>query len=60
MAEMFFRAVTQAVLLFGYDMWVLLVEMERTVYGAHTGFLKHIIGKQAWRDEDGTWVTSRA
>ena len=56
-AAMLYRAVTQAVILFGLKTWVLLTEMERTVEGTHTGFLRQIMGNQARRKADGTWVT---
>ena len=36
---MLYRVVTQAVILFGSDNWVLLAEMERTAEGTHIGFL---------------------
>ena len=44
---MFYKAVAQAVLLFGYDTWVILAAMERNVEVTHTGFLIQITGKQA-------------
>ena len=40
MAEIFYRAVTQAVLLFGSETWVLLAAMERTVEGIHARFMR--------------------
>ena len=38
-AETFYRVVTQAVLLFVSENWVLSSTMERTVEGTHTRFL---------------------
>ena len=34
--------------------------VERRVEGAHTGFLRHIMGKQSQRIAEMTWVTPRA
>ena len=60
MAENFYRAVTQAVLLLDTDTWVLSMTMDRTVEGTHTGFLGHIAGKRERWKADGVWVTPRA
>ena len=46
---------TQAVILFVSDTWILSAAMERTVEGTHTGFLRKILGKQARRKLDRTW-----
>ena len=51
---MFYRSVTQAVLLFGYETWVLLAAMERTVGGTHIRFMRQIMGKRMLRRADGT------
>ena len=59
-AAMFYRAVIQAVLLFGAENWVFSVVMDRKVDGTHTGFLRKITGKQAQLLPDGTWETPRA
>ena len=56
---MLYRAVTQAVLLFVLDTWVLFSAMDRTVEGTHTIFLRQITGKWTWQKKDGTWVTPR-
>ena len=45
--SMFYRAVIQAVLLFGSETWILLEAMERKVEGTHTGFLRKIMWKRA-------------
>ena len=50
---MLYRAVTQAVILFGLKTWVLLTEMERTVEGTHTSFLRQTMGKQVRQKADG-------
>ena len=60
MVEMLYREVVQAVLLFGLYYWVLSVEMERKVEGAHTGFMIQITEKQAQRKVDRTWDKPRA
>ena len=46
---MFYRAVVQAVLLFGPESWVLLEAVGRMVEGTHTGFMRKIMGKRARR-----------
>ena len=56
----FYRAVVQAVLLFGSESWVLSAAMEKTVEGVHTGFLRRIMGKRAQRITGGMWVTPAA
>ena len=57
--EIFYRLVTQALLLFGSKNWVLLVVMDRMVEGTHTGFMRKIKGKRVWRKTDRTWVIHR-
>ena len=59
-AEMFYRAVVQAIILYESETWVLLAAMERKVEGTHTGFLRQITDKQTRRFGDGTWETPRA
>ena len=39
---MLYREVAKAVLLFGYETWVLFPEMERKVEVAHMGFIRQI------------------
>ena len=56
-SEMFYRAVVQAVLIFVSESWVLSEAMDKTVEGAHTGFMCQIMGKRAYRNMDGVWVT---
>ena len=46
---MFYREVVQAILMYGSEMWVISVEMERKVEGTHTGFLIQVTGKRARR-----------
>ena len=38
-SEMFYRAMTQAVLIFGLGTWLILAAMSRTVEWTHTWFL---------------------
>ena len=59
-SEMFYRAVVQAVLIFGSESWVLSAYMETVVEGTHKWFLRHIIGKQMRWNPDGTWVIPEA
>ena len=56
-AEMLYRSVTQAVVLFGSDTWVISVAMEKIAEGNHTVFLRQITGKRKWRKVDGMWST---
>ena len=58
-AEMFYRAVTQAVLLFGLDTWVILAAMERILEEVEMGFLTQITVNRARWKTDGTWVTTK-
>ena len=58
--EMFYMEVVQEMLLIGLDYWLLLEAMEKTVEGAHTGFLCQIMGKPAQWNMGGTWVKPAA
>ena len=55
-----YRAVVQAILLYGSETWVLSATMERKVEGIHTGFLRQIMGKRVRQLRDGTWQTPGA
>ena len=44
-AAMLYRALVQAIILYGSETWVLLAEMYRKVEGKHTGLLRHTTGK---------------
>ena len=44
-SEIFYRAVVQAVLLFGVETWVLLAAMDKTLEGFHLGFLWQVMGQ---------------
>ena len=48
------------VILYGSESWVLLVAMEITVEGTHTGFLIQITLKWALQKADVMWYTPRA
>ena len=56
-AEMLYRSVTQAVILFVSDTWVVSVAMEIIAEKNHTGFLRQITGKWERRKADKTWST---
>ena len=58
---MFYRAVEQAVLLFGSETWVLLASMERKVEGTHTCFLQNITGEKCGGElmGHGMWPGSK-
>ena len=57
--KMFYREVTQTVLLFGLETWVISAAMDITVEGTHTGFLIHIMGNWLWCKADSTWSTQK-
>ena len=59
-SAMFHRAAEQAVVCFGLETWILLAAVERRVEGAHTGFLRHIMGEQSQQIAEMTWVMPRA
>ena len=48
-SKKFYRAVVQAVLLFGVETWVLTETMSQRIEGAHVTFLRHITRKQVMR-----------
>ena len=52
--EKFYRAVVQAVLLFGAKTWVLLVERLNNIEGVHVGFMQQMTGMKAQRLGDDT------
>ena len=49
MSEFFYKAVVQAILLYGSETWLLLAAMERKVEGIYTEFLRQITGKRVRR-----------
>ena len=55
MSEGFYRAVVQAIILYGSETWVLLSSMVNRIEGTHTEFLKIVTGKRAKRLGYGTW-----
>ena len=59
-SEKFYRAVVQAVLLFGAENWGMLTAMAKKLEGVHVGFLRQVTGMKAKRQKDGSWrkVTS--
>ena len=57
---MFYRALAQAVPLFGSETWVLLAEMEHKVEVTHMCFIWKITGKQMRRIDDRTWEMTGA
>ena len=54
--EIFSMVVLEAVQLFGSESWFLLEATEKTMEGAHTGFLHQIMGKWARWIMGGMWV----
>ena len=48
-SEKSYRAVVQAVLLFGAETWVLLEPMAQKLEGVHVGFLRKVTGKNQIR-----------
>ena len=59
-SEIFYRAVVQAILLYGLETWVILTSMERKVDRVHIGVLRQITGKRARQLKYGTWETPGA
>ena len=55
MSGIFYKAVAQAVLLFGSEMWVLTSMMERDLYSFYHRVAQRITGKQLQRRRDGSW-----
>ena len=51
----FYTAVTQAVLIFGAETWVLTPRMEKALGSFHSGVARKIMGRQPWRQKDGGW-----
>ena len=60
MLEIFYRAVSQAILLYGSETWVLSAEMDNKLEGLHTDFLRHITGNRERQIVDGTQETPGA
>ena len=56
----FYKAVMQAMLFFGAEMWVLSTAMDKCSAGVHMGFLQHVTGKNKKRILDGTWIQEGA
>ena len=57
MAEVFYRAVVQLVLLSVSESWVLSTEMDKTMEGSNTRFLQQIMGNRVRWNTNRTWVT---
>ena len=53
--EKFYRAVVQAVLLFGVETLVLMATMMQRLEGTHASFLRQVTCKHATRRRDGSW-----
>ena len=51
----FYKAVAQAVLLFGAETWVLNQNMEKSLDSFHSRVAKRITGKQPWHKKDMRW-----
>ena len=51
----FYRAVVQAVILFGSETWVLSAPMIQRLEEAHVGFLWQVVRKKAKRLRDEYW-----
>ena len=60
MLEIFYRAVVQAIILYGLKTWVLLESMAKRVEETHTEFLRLITGKRARQLGDRTGETPGA
>ena len=55
LSRMFSKAVIQAVLLFGSDMWVLTPRMERALGSFQHRVARRITGRQPMQQEEGGW-----
>ena len=55
MSGLFFKAVVQAVLLFGSEMWVLTPRMERALGSFHNKIAGLITGRQPIQRGEGRW-----
>ena len=51
----FYRAVIQAVFLFGEETWVLLAPMAQRLEGFHVGFLRQVKKLKSKRRKNGLW-----
>ena len=60
MSESFYRAVVQALLLYGSEMWVLLASMANRIEGTHTELLQIMTWKRTEQLGYGTWETPGA
>ena len=60
MLEIFYRAVSQAILLYGSETWVLSSEMDNKLEGLNTDFLRHITGNRERQIVDRTQDTPGA
>ena len=54
----FYKAVSQAVLLFGAETWVITSRMERALYTFHIRVARRITGRQSRRQGGGNWAYS--
>ena len=54
-AETLYRAVVQAVLLFGAEIWVLTATMLQKMEGVYVGFLRHVVEMLACNLGVGMW-----
>ena len=52
----FYTAVTQYVLLFGAETWVLTPHMEKALDSFQSKVARKITGRQPWQRKDGIWV----
>ena len=51
--EKFYRALVQAVLMFGAETWVLTEIMSQSIEGAHVGLLRQVTCKNSMRKSEG-------
>ena len=55
-SEKFYHTLVQAVILFGYETWVLTAEIMQNLEGEHVVFLWQVTGMKALRLGDKTWI----
>ena len=53
--QAFYNAVTQAVLIFGAETWVLTPQMEKALDSFQSRVARKITGRQLWQRKDWSW-----
>ena len=56
MSQAFYTAVTQSILLFGEETWVLLPQMEKDLDSSKSSVARNITGRQPRQRKDESWI----